>query len=92
MSDLITLVEHYLISNNSSLLQESNCAYTSSTSLLDIANIINKLDDYKVPIYIDTQVSEDYESNLNAPYGLPYIGLQQGIINTYNKLKHEYQN
>lgn len=89
MSDLITLVEHYLISDNSSLLQESNCAYISSTSLLDIANIINELDDYKVPIYIDTQVSEDYESNLNAPYGLPYIGLKQGIINTYNKLKHE---
>jgi hypothetical protein len=90
MPDLITLVEHYLITDNSLLFQECNCAYIPSTSLLDIANIINELDDYKVPIHIDTQVSEDYESKLNAPYGLNYIGLKQGIKNVYNKLKNEY--
>jgi hypothetical protein len=90
MKDLVTLVNHYIQSAPSSLLKESNCAYVDSTSLLDVANVINKLGDYKVPIYIDTTLSEDYESKFNAPYGLKYIGLTQGIIETYNKLKNEY--
>ena len=89
MKDLVTLVNHYIQSPSSSLLKESNCACVNSTSLLDIANIINELEDYKVPIYMDTSLSEDYESKLNAPYGLKYIGLTQGIIETYNKLKYE---
>jgi hypothetical protein len=90
MKDLITLVDYHIQTHPSSLLKESNCAYVNSTSLLDIANIINELDDYKVPIYIDTQVGKDYKSNYNAPYGLKYIGLKQGIVETYNKLKNEY--
>jgi nucleoside-diphosphate-sugar epimerase len=90
MQDLITLVDHHIQTPSSFLIKESNCAYISSTSLLDIANIINELDDYKVPIYVDTQVGKDYESKYNAPYGLKYIGLKQGIIETYNKLKNEY--
>jgi len=87
MKDLITLVDYHIQTSPNSLLKESNCAYIDSTSLLDIANIINELDDYKVPIYVDTQISKDYESNYNVPYGLKYIGLKQGIIETYNKLK-----
>jgi nucleoside-diphosphate-sugar epimerase len=90
MQDLIILVDHHIQTPSSSLIKESNCAYINSTSLLDIANIINELDDYKVPIYVDTQIGKDYESNYNAPYGLKYIGLKQGIIETYNKLKNEY--
>ena len=90
MKDLITLVDHHIITYPYSLIKESSCAYVSSTSLLDIANFINELDNYKVPIYMDTQISEDYESNYNAPYGLKYIGLKQGIVETYNKIKNEY--
>jgi nucleoside-diphosphate-sugar epimerase len=90
MQDLITLVDYHIQTLPSSLLKESNCAYVNSNSLLDIANIINKLDDYKVPINVDTQIGKDYESKYNAPYDLKYIGLQQGIIKTYNKLKNEY--
>lgn len=90
MKDLITLVNHHIQTSPNSLLKESNCAYINSTSLLDIANIINELDDYKVPIYVNSQLDKDYESNSNAPYGLKYIGLEQGIIETYNKLKNEY--
>jgi dTDP-4-dehydrorhamnose reductase len=91
MKDLITLVDHHIQTLPSSLLKESNCAYVNSTSLLDIANVINELDDYKVPIYVNTtEIGKDYESNYNVPYGLKYIGLKQGIIETYNKLKNEY--
>lgn len=90
MKDLITLVDYYIQTPSTSLLKESNCAYTNSNSLLDIANIINELDEYKVPIYVDTQIGNDYESNYSVLYNLKYIGLKQGIIETYNKIKNEY--
>lgn len=86
MQDLITLVDYHIQTSPSSLLKESSCAYVKSTSLLDIANIINELEDYRVPIYVDIQPGVDYESTLNAPYGLNYIGLKQGIVSTYNNI------
>ena len=89
MQDLITLVDHHIQTPSSSLIKESSCAYIDSTTLLDIANIINELDDYKVPIYTDTQPGVDYESTLNAPYGLKYVGLRRGIVNTYNTIKSQ---
>lgn len=90
MRDLIMLVDYHIQTPPSSLLKESNCAYTNSTSLLDIANLINELDNYKVPIYVDTQMGNDYESKYNAPYGLNYIGLRQGIRETYDNILHQY--
>lgn len=87
MKDLIMLVKHYIESKSSELLKEANCAYILEPTLLDIANIINELNDYKVPIYINTELTTDYISKLNAPYGLDYIGLKQGIKEVYNKLK-----
>lgn len=86
MNDLIILVRYHIESSPSVLLKESNCAYTRSVSLFDIANMINELSIHKVPIYINTEKSDDYESKYNAPYGLPYHGLQKGIIDTYHKL------
>jgi nucleoside-diphosphate-sugar epimerase len=90
MKDLIALVDYHIQTLSSSLIKESNCAYIESTSLLDIANIINELEDYKVPIYVDTQVCEDYESSFNAPYKLNYIGLKKGIKETYDNLLHQH--
>ncbi len=90
MQDLITLVDYHIQTSPSSLLKESSCAYIDSTTLLDIANIINELDDYKVPIYVDTQIGNDYESKYNAPYSLNYIGLRQGIRETYDNILHQY--
>jgi hypothetical protein len=90
MEDLVMLVKHHIDTDASKLMQECSCAYIQETSLLYIANMINDLGEYQVPIYMDSQPSVDYESSLNAPYGLKYIGLRQGIINTYNKLKNEY--
>jgi GDP-L-fucose synthase len=86
MKDLITLVDYYIKHDSSKLLSTSICAYRNSVSLLDIANMINELSDYKVPIHIDTVDVLNYESNLNASYNLPYIGLVNGIQETYNKL------
>lgn len=87
MKDLITLVDYYIKTDNSELIAECNCSYINSVSLQNIANMINELSDYTVPIYMDTAEVLNYESYYNAPYNLPYIGLARGIQETYNKLK-----
>ena len=87
MKDLITLVKHYIDSRTTALTTESYCSYLTQHSLKEIADMINKLDDYKVPIYMTEEVAEDYTSNFNAGYGLPYIGFKKGLQEVYNKLR-----
>jgi len=87
MNDLIMLVEHLIITDSSRLMKENHCDYIDQYTLLEIAEIINKLDDYKVPILVGTEPGKDYASNYNAGYGLSYFGLKKGIIETYKKLK-----
>lgn len=89
MPDLVTLVEHYIIADLQSLIGLCECAYITDVNLETVANFINELDEHKVPIHVGSEKGEDYISKYNAPYGLNYIGLRQGIINTYNKLKSE---
>jgi UDP-glucose 4-epimerase len=86
MKDLIILVDYYIKQDSSKLLPTGICSYRNSVSLHDIANTINELSDYKVPIHIDTVDVLNYESSWNALYNLPYIGLINGIRETYNKL------
>jgi GDP-L-fucose synthase len=88
MEDLITLMDYCIKTNN--LPKEINCSYNYSTTLYDVAKIINNLDDHKVNINIK-------EWNMAPPFngefinlGLNFIGLEQGIKNVYNKLKNEY--
>jgi GDP-L-fucose synthase len=87
MKDLVKLVEYIILENPGKLIKNHYAAYVDEYSLKDIAEYINTLGDYKVPILLGTETGEDYESKYNAPYGLDYIGLNQGILETYNKLK-----
>ena len=93
MQDLISIVNHY-IKNNSILFSNIDLSYEKSYKLSEIAGFINNLDEYNVPILI-------MEKEPNSHYctshpcildykGINFIGLKQGIINTYNKLKNEY--
>lgn len=86
MQDLIKIVNYYITEENPP--KEVGCTYTSTTTLLDIANFINTLDDYKVEVEIknDSGRGEGYV-NFKNHLQLDYIGLEQGIINTYNNLK-----
>ena len=86
MKDLITLVEYYI--ENKNLPKQVDCTYSESLTLKDIANFINTLDNYKVEIKTNESefLSEGY-IGFNKNLKLDYIGLKQGIINTYNKLK-----
>jgi nucleoside-diphosphate-sugar epimerase len=86
MKDLITIVEHYL--NNDDLPKEIDCMYLGTKSYLsDLARIINKLDDYKVPI-LTGRMTSSYVGYYH-PLNLDFIGLEQGIKEVYNILKQQ---
>lgn len=85
MGDLIQLVEYYI--ENNSLTKTINCSYSEKHTLSNLANIINTLDNYQVPVtIIDNKEMEFYCGN---PHEVPIkeIGLRAGIINTFNHLK-----
>jgi len=93
MSDLITLVDYYIL-NESKFLNKYKTRYavyaSPITSLLDIANFINNLDIYKVPIYQEIKEVEDYWGGPNRIDNREWVGLEQGIYNVYKKLLDEY--
>jgi nucleoside-diphosphate-sugar epimerase len=84
MPDLIKIVEYYIKDNGP---KEINCNYNKTFTLKEIANIINNLNDYKVEIKIEQEnFGDDYIGNY-LHLEIDFIGLKQGIIETYNKLK-----
>jgi GDP-L-fucose synthase len=85
MRDLIKLVEHYILNDN--LPKQVDCTYEDIKSLEQICQFINTLDDYKVGIQFEQLGLTKGYVGFNKTLQLDYIGLQQGIINTYNKLK-----
>jgi hypothetical protein len=87
MKDLVTLVNHIILEDPARLIKTQYASYVHEYSLKDIAEYIDTLGDYKVPILIGTEPGEDYESKYNAPYKLNYIGLKEGIREVFNKLK-----
>jgi len=90
MEDLVSLVEFYILNNN--LPKEIDCVYPESKTLHHTANIINKLDEYKVEIKInEPELAKEYTGKF-TDLGINYIGLEKGIENVYNKLKNESNN
>jgi len=85
MEDLISLV-NYFLQKEEWVIKEIDCRYLESYKLSKIATIINKLNDYKVQIEVGIPVGIDY---IGTYKGLPIkiIGLEKGIVNTYNKIK-----
>ena len=84
MEDLLKVVEYYIENNN--LPKTYDCVYEEKKTLLSIADMINSLSNYKVAISIKSDIGTDYIGEYK-PLGLDYIGLEQGIRLTYNKLK-----
>lgn len=88
MEDLVTLVKYYIL--NSNLPKEINCCYNDLVSMLDIIDIINGLDLYKVDINFKINTFRVNYIGDFTDLGLEFTGLEQGIKNVYNKLKNEY--
>jgi nucleoside-diphosphate-sugar epimerase len=94
MPDLVKLVD-FIINDKDNDCKGTilHCAYRRELPLFHIAVFINNyLDSYQVPINIENKTIKEinnYKSPFGEPYGLDYIGLEQGIKNVYNKLKNE---
>ena len=87
MKDLIELVRHFIYKDN--LPKNVDCTYDIDACYLsDIAYIINDLSDYKVEIKIGEGKGKKYIGDWN-PININYIGLEQGIKETYKKLSNE---
>jgi nucleoside-diphosphate-sugar epimerase len=83
MPDLISIVDHYI--NVNDLPKDIDCIYPGMKSYLyDIAEIINKLDEYEVPI-LTGKTASHYIGYL--PIDIEYIGLKNGIQLVYEKLR-----
>lgn len=86
-ADFIKILTYYL--NNNNLSKNIDCVYKTKYTLFDIAQIINQLDDYRVDIQIE---NSGYDIQYTGTYHnlkLEYLGLKEGIIQTYRKLKDE---
>jgi nucleoside-diphosphate-sugar epimerase len=85
MGDLVNLVDYFL-SREEWVYEELDCCYIEKHTLVDIANIINNVDQHKVEIKLGINAEKPY---VGFWRGLPIelIGLKKGIINTYNKIK-----
>lgn len=84
IKDFLLVIKYYILGND--ILKEFDCTYFETKSLVDIANIINTLDDYQVDIIINGEDKNDYCGKYNS-INLNYIGLKQGIKNVYTLLK-----
>jgi GDP-L-fucose synthase len=88
MQDLIKVVEYYI--NEQEPPKEFDCVYNRIHRLSFIANIINNLDKHKVDVVIsESQEATPYTSNYrNVELPIEFLGLVEGIENTYNKLQN----
>jgi nucleoside-diphosphate-sugar epimerase len=90
MEDLISLVEWLINQRELEFpIQNINCSYLEKYTLSQIAGIINSLDDYKVGIQIGNEDEGESYCGIHPIMPFNLVGLEQGIKETYNKLKHE---
>lgn len=90
MEDFITLMKYCISADNLPKIVE--CTYNFDTTLYDVAEIINSLDNHRVPVRIKSWVIGDPFNGKFTDLGLTFVGLEQGIRNVYNKLKNESNN
>jgi len=83
MKDFIKLIEHYIVNNN--LPKIIDCTYKRTYTLLEIANMINNLDNHKSKIIIDKNINGQDYSGTHTPL-LEYYGLEKGIKEVYKHL------
>ena len=88
IDDLITLVKFYI--NKSHIPEEINAVYKDKYTLSGIATMVNNLSDYKVDVIVEQEGLSKHYVGKNTRLDLlklPLKELQQGILETYNKLK-----
>jgi GDP-L-fucose synthase len=88
MQDLVKVVDYYM--NEKDPPKEFDCVYNRIHRLDFIAKMINNLDKHKVDITVSVaREGTPYTSNYrNIELPIEFVGLVQGIENTYNKLQN----
>ena len=87
MEDLILVVKYYIEEANPG--KSFNCTYLESKTLLQIAEMINHLDKHRVGISVlKDGLVKGYIGSWDGLV-LPLVGLEQGIMNTYNIIKSQ---
>jgi GDP-L-fucose synthase len=93
MKDLISLIEWIITQREEEFsTREINCSYLEKYTLIQIAKMINSLGDYKVNIILEDEEKGDDYCDVHPIMPFNLIGLEQGIKNTYNKLKNDQTN
>jgi len=89
-NDIARIIE-YFIREPSQQYAELNLVYDNKYKFSDIAAIINNLSEHKVDIIIKEGQNKHYTADGSKlkSLNLDLEGLEQGIIKTYNILKHE---
>lgn len=85
--DLYQIIKYYLNNGQNIDVKDVNCVYPQKYTLSDIADIINKLDDYKVNIEMEGQYPEHSYCGAFHSLGIKYMGLEQGIKECWSKWK-----
>ena len=84
MDDLVSVVEYYI--DNNILSKEVNCCYKEKYTLKNIAEMINSLSDYIVPIELDDQRLSDFYCGESILPPINIKGLKYGVQHTFCKL------
>ena len=86
MADLISLIDYFLTKEEWTY-NYIDCVYREKLKLTDIANIINQLSDYKVPVELQNPTGGEAYTGMWRGLPTEIVGLHQGIQNVYNILK-----
>lgn len=88
VGDLCEVINHYVNVLGVGLPKDVNMSYVEKTSLLDIANIINKLDNHRVMIEIisdENEKSYTGDSTKLLSLDIPLKGVEYGIRRCYDQ-------
>ena len=88
IEDLVSMVR-WVVESEQPHSQELECSYRRRVSLLQLANMINKLDSHKVEVNIHHTGQGSAYHGVRTPTLYPLVGLEQGIKNVYAYLKNK---
>jgi nucleoside-diphosphate-sugar epimerase len=84
MKDLVSMVEYYI--DNDCLDKEVNCCYAEKYTLNNIADIINSMGDYSVPIELEDEKITGGYCGMGILPPIHIEGLKCGIQKTFHSL------
>ena len=84
VEDLIELIKYFI--DNSIFPNEINCSYKTKYSLNEVANIINTLSDYEVPVIVENKEWSNCYMGNPIPIPVKLKGLEEGIKQMYNNM------